>query len=74
MAGLEGPLVPCSTIPPARKASRGVTERSLGGSGHMQALFALRLALVTANALHASNIAWNATLRPGAELIVVHFR
>lgn len=40
----------------------------------MQALFALRLALVIANALHASNIAWNATLRLGAELIVVHFR
>lgn len=40
----------------------------------MQALFALRLALVAANVLHASNIARNATLRLGAELIVVHFR
>lgn len=40
----------------------------------MQALFALRLALVIANALHASYIAWNVTLRLGAELIVVHFR
>lgn len=74
MAGIEAPPVPCSSIPPARKASQGVTEHSLGGSGHMQALFALRLALVIANALHASYIAWNVTLRLGAELIVVHFR
>ena len=56
------------------KASQGETAHSLGGSGHMQALLALRLGLVAANALHASDVARNATPRLGTELILVHFR
>lgn len=62
---LEEPMVPWRPIPPARDTSRGETGHSLGRSGHMLALFALQLAPVAANALHASNIARNATPRLG---------
>lgn len=40
----------------------------------LQALLALRLGLIAANALHASDVAGNATRRLGTELILVHFR
>lgn len=40
----------------------------------LQALFALRLGLTAANALHASDVARNETRRLGTELILVHSR